>query len=242
MTLPRFNNGKVGELAWHHLNEAFDLIEASSPAIGGARPIASGPLVLAQLGVGVDGAYQWSEVVLMDNGSYEVVVGGRNSTLDGDTRAAPAFSLDGALYSAGAVVMINPRRTKTGKPWWAIVTGMASSQKAMQIVSANAGQTSFLWAYRAREVNIVSTFGQPGGGSVTASPFGPEYTVINLAEMLVDQGGEIGVGSIPPLGVSSERRALRIGAVVPASKVPTSEPWVVFIPNGYRFTCSAGEP
>lgn len=237
MPLPRFNNGQVGALQWHHLNEAFDLIEASSPALGGTRPIASGPLVLAQLGAAVDGAYQWSEVVLKDDGDYEVVVGGRNSTLDGDTRASPAFALDGAIYETGSVALLNPRRTKTGNSWWAIVTGIGSGQKALQIVSSEAGALPSTWIYTAREVNIENTL-----GTITASPFGPQYEVLNLSELLVDQGGVIGVGSIPPPGVSAERQPLRIGLVVVASKVGTSDPWVVCIPNGYRFTCANGEP
>jgi hypothetical protein len=242
MTLPRFNNGKVGELAWHHLNEAFDLIEASSPAIGGARPIASGPLVLAQLGAAVDGAYQWSEVVLKDDGDYEVVVGGRNSTLDGDTRAAPAFSLDGAAYAVGAIAFVTPRRTKTGQSWWAIVASSGGGQKAIKITGVNASNLSYQWGYEGREVQIGFDVVPPFGSVVTATEFGPTYTMWNIAEIRPDDGGIIGVGSVPPAGVTAIRRPIRTGVIVVASKVPTANLWVFSMPNGYAFTCPSGEP
>jgi hypothetical protein len=240
MPLPRFNDGKVGALEWHHLNEAFDLIEATNPALGGTRPIASGPLVLAQLGAAVDGAYQWSEVVLRDDGEYEVVVGGRNSTLDGDTRAAAAFSLDGAQLAVGTVVFITPRRTKTGKSWWGIVsTAGGGSQKAMQITGVAASNLSYLWGYKAREVTVGFAVGQ-GGNIVTATQFGPEYSIWNLAELRADSGGLIGVGTVPPAGVSSVRRPISAGVVVVASKVPTASLWVFSMPNGYAFSCTSG--
>jgi hypothetical protein len=242
MTLPRFNDGKVGALEWHHLNEAFDLIEATTPALGGTRPIASGPLVLAQLGAAVDGAYQWSEVVLKDDGEYEVVVGGRNSSLDGDTRASPAFSLDGAGYAVGAVVFITPRRTKTGKSWWGIVSGASSTQKAMKIVGTSQGNLSYVWGYTVREVTIGFSI-LPGVGNIlTATEFGPEWQAWNLAELRADDNGRIGVGTIPPAGVAAIRQPIRAGVIVVASKVPSAALWVFSMPNGYAFTCQTGEP
>lgn len=234
MTLPRFTSGSVGSLQYHHLNEAFDLIESSGPVSSPFGMGENAQLILAQLGPETNGAYQWTEVVLKDDGTYEPLVGGRSSALSSDSLAAPAFALDGAAFAMGSVVTISPRRTKEGKSWWAILSATAGASKAMQILGTQPTQwPGPMWGYRARET-VVQLGSAPT--EYRSEPFGPEYTILNLAEIR-DDDEYIGMGTMIPGFATAVRRPIRPGHVVIAHKIPTVSLWCFFAPNGYQFGC-----
>ena len=239
MTLPRFNSGSVGALSFSHLNEAFDIIEGVSPQSPPFGELADSLMVLAQLGQATSGAYQWAEVVLKDDGTYEPLVGGRSSSLAGDEIAAPAFALDGGSYTVGSTVLLTPKRTKEGKSWWAIVSSISGGPKAMILTGTGVSFGNGFWSYTARLANIQFT----AQNVWTATPTGPEYVILNLAEFRTDTDGRIGMGTIPPNGVTSVRQPIRAGTVVIVHSIPGLTLGAFFAPNGYAFTCpSDGEP
>lgn len=231
MTLPRFTSGRVGNLDYSNLNEAFDRIEAKDAA----RMERKGPtpqVILARL-VSKDAQerFAWSEVVRLDDGTYEPVLRGVTSSKDGDPYRYPAISTTGGAQ-VNDVVLISPRRTKTGRLYYTIATSAGTVTRAFIIVGSIPHATrSDAWSYLGRVARIVI---QPGIGQVWQQVDAAEYVLVNGAENPVD-GTYIGVGTIAPVGVSAVRNPIRAGTVVMASNIGPG--WSFSMPNGYTFTC-----
>ena len=80
MTLPRFTSGKVGNLEFSHLNEAFDILEGKQAAIRSRREPADAALLVRLIQKNAAGAFSWSEMTRKDDGTFEAVNGGVAST------------------------------------------------------------------------------------------------------------------------------------------------------------------
>lgn len=232
MTLPRFTSGKVGNLEFSHLNEAFDILEGKQAAIRSRREPADAALLVRLIQKNAAGAFSWSEMTRKDDGTFEAVNGGVASTKDGDAFHYPAISLSGGAI-AGDTVIIEPRRTKQGKLYYTIATSGGTVTRAFQIVSSVAhASRPDMWAYVGKTVESVQT---PGTGAQWVATSQLEYVLLNGAENPSD-GNSIGVGTVPPSGTLSTRRAIKPGTVVMASY--SGNNWVFSIPNGYSFVCT----
>lgn len=232
MALPRFTSGRVGNLEFSHLNEAFDRIESREAMQSrGRQP--STVILLAQLTQQNDAdEFAWAEVRRSDDGSYSPSPNGITSTREGDPFAFAAVSLTGGSQ-VGDIVAISPRRTAQGKLWYSINGGSGTVSRSFIITESIAHPSrSDMWAYKARPVDRTI---QSGYGGVWTPTSALEYILVNGAENPAD-GSSIGVGTVPPSGVQYVRRPIKVGTVVVASNI--NNDWVFSIPNGYSFICT----
>lgn len=231
MTLPRFTSGKVGNLEFSHLNEAFDMLDGKAAKRADKREMQTQPLLARLIEKNQVGAFSWSEMVRNDDGSFSSVQNGLSSSKSGDQFKYPAVSLTGGA-AAGDVVIIEPRRSKQGKLYYTIATSAGTVTRPFMIVSNVPHATrQDAWAYVGKTVDAVIT---PGFGLQWQVTSQLEYVLLNGCENPTD-GSTIGVGTVPPAGVVSSRRPIKPNTVVVASNIGGN--WIFSVPNGYAFTC-----
>lgn len=232
MTLPRFTSGRVGNLDYSHLNEAFDMLDGKSAERVDRRQPRAQPLLAKLLDRNQSGLFSWSEMVRNDDGTYQAATNGLSSTKMGDAYRFPAVSLSGGAM-VGDVVIIEPRRTKQGKLYYTIQSGAGTVTRAFIIVSSvpHATRTD-AWAYIGKTVESVFS---PGFGQQWSTTSQVEFVLLNGCENASD-GSSIGVGTVPPTGVVSTRRPIKPGTVVTASNI--NGDWIFSVPNGYQFVCT----
>ena len=231
MTLPRFTSGKVGNLEFSHLNEAFDMLDGKQAKRADRRETQTASILAKLLQKNAANEFSWSEMARQNDGSYQSVTGGTSSTKSGNAFFYPAVSLSGGAV-VGDTVILDPRRTKQGKLYYTIATSGGTITLAFQIVSSVAhASRPDMWSYVGKTVESVQT---PGTGAQWVTTSQLEYVLLNGAENPTD-GTSIGVGTVPPAGVISARRPIKPGTVVPASYIGNN--WVFGLPNGYSFIC-----
>lgn len=231
MTLPRFTSGRVGNLEFSHLNEAFDMLDGKQAKKADRRETQSVPLLVRLISRNPAGAFSWAEVSRDNDGTYAPVQGGLTSTKNSDPFHYQAISLSGGGL-VGDIVVIEPRRTKQGRLYYTIGTSAGTVTRAFVIVSNVPHATrQDSWTYIGKTVESVVS---PGIGQQWSTTSQVEYTLLNGAENPVD-GSTIGVGTIPPSGTVSGRRPIKPATVVLASNIGGD--WIFSLPNGYAFTC-----
>jgi len=232
MTLPRFTAGRVGNLEFSHLNEAFDLLEDRN-ALEARRRQPTAAVLLAQLTQeNAAGEFAWTEVVRSNDGSYTTVQDGIASTSEGNAFAFAAISLNRGA-EVGDIVAISPRRTSEGKLFYVIQNGSGTVTRSFKIVQSLQHATrNDMWAYKGR---LVTSSIQSGYGSIWTESSALEYVLLNGAENASDASSTIGVGTRPPTGVQAVRNPIKVGTIVLASNVDGD--WHFSMPNGYTFTC-----
>lgn len=243
----RFSAGQVGELSFDILNDVFARIESLEQSVKPDKPrnpreLDFDDLVFARLGVrNQDGRYAWDEAEpLPTNVSNQLVSFGLKSGGANDPYEVPAISLTGQVFAQGDLVALAPIRRSDGLACMGILglTG-GGATRAMILTGTGVSFGNGFWSYTAREANIQFT----AQNVWTATPTGPEYVILNLAEFRTDTDGRIGMGTIPPNGVTSVRQPIRAGTVVIVHSIPGLTLGAFFAPNGYAFTCpSDGEP
>jgi hypothetical protein len=231
MTLPRFTSGRVGNLEFSHLNEAFDLLEGKQAKIRDSKEMGGESILARLLQMNASKQFCWAEVSRSNDGSYGTVVNGQSSTREANSYFYPAISLNtGAVV--GDVVVIAPRRSAQGSLYYAILGSGGTVTRAFQIISnAPHATRSDAWAYVAKTVESEIAVGIGQRWKVTSDI---EYTLLNGAENPFD-GSSIGVGTVVPSGTTYARRPIKPGTVVLASVVLGD--WVFCVPNGYSFNC-----
>lgn len=238
MTLPRFTSGRVGNLEFSHLNEAFAAIDDMSRASGETRRMRPtiGSMVVAQIGVaGISNQYAWYEVTIGIDGAATVIPGGLSSGApfpqpNPDPYLLPAVSIDGTAFGVGDIVLLSPARRTDGTSYMAIVKPVGSTVRPYEIVDA-VGISLGRWRYtgaRRRWDELQSAWVADGSSDT--------ITMLNGAENAVDTPGHIGLGSTLPGSVPQPvRQRIKNGTVV----TPTNTGGVLTfcIPNGYAFQC-----
>jgi hypothetical protein len=238
MTLPRFTSGRVGNLDFSHLNEAFSKIDDIGRSSGESRKMrpSIGSMIVAQIGVpGLSNQYAWYEVTLGPTGLATVIEGGLSSGSPApqpnpDLYLLPAVSIDGTVFSVGDIVLLSPARRTDGSSYMTIVKPVGSTVRPYEITGAT-GISLGRWLYtgQRRKWDAVQTAWVLEGSATTV-------TMLNGAENAVDSTGNIGVGSTLPGSVPQPiRQRIKDGTIV----TPTNSGGVLTfcIPNGYAFQC-----
>lgn len=233
MTLPRFTSGRVGNLEFHHLNEAFDRIEQTdgiSSSLDRVKQVWSRTIlvrVVAHSGTSASSVASFVEVALASIGSsaYNEIVGGVTSTVNGNQYGAPIV---GPLPPIGSVLAVVGHVAMDGKIYFKSAAS-PSSLSMLKIVGASSGTTN--WRYDVRPVFW------SGSAWIEDSTQAQAYGY-NGAESIADIAATrtIGVGTIHPDTADATRKRLRDNLIVgPAMK--QGDDWVFSIPNGYEFVC-----
>lgn len=247
MTLPRFTSGKVGNLEFSHLNEAFDAIDGMDRTQRASRNRRKIPnLVLARLGSQDQspngfGGWSWVEVYWNGGGEGAITVpGGLSSGApagepDANPYMLPAFSIEPTGFAMGEVVLLVPshraRFAAAPEPYMLIVRTLPSVTRAFEIVNAE-GIALGRWKYTGRERrwDVIQNLWVPVGGAPV------DVTLLNSCENAVDAPGNIGVGSTLPGSVPQPvRQRIKDGTVVMATASNIN--YVFSVPNGYAFQC-----
>jgi hypothetical protein len=237
MALPRFTSGRVGNLEFSHLNEAFDRIESNR---GGEKAMSRRAeyewlyVVLlsesAPVPDQISNRWSWKEIDRdPTTGGFSERVGGRSSFgADNDPFALPAISISGTQsYSTGDLVLIRIMRFPNGKPF-ALIVKPTGSDVAMFEITNSTGIGLGRWRYTAH----LRSFGSEWFVSASDT----DYTLHNGCENTVDTGNTIGVGTVKPNSASAIRQPVRNGTIVMATF--SASGWVFSIPNGYSFSCA----
>lgn len=237
MTLPRFTSGRVGNLEFSHLNEAFDRIESGRTGEKPARrPSEYEWLYVVLLNAAgpsenqMSGRWSWREIQRDPaTGSYAELEGGRSSVgADNDPFAVPAISISGTqAYNTGDLVLIRLMRFPDGKPFALIVRPTGSDVAMFEIIDSTSIGLG-RWRYTARLRSFASEW--------FASSSDTDFMLYNGCENTTDTGNTIGVGTIKPNSASAIRQPVRNGTIVMATYAGTA--WSFSIPNGYSFSCA----
>jgi hypothetical protein len=249
MTLPRFNNGQVGELRWNHLNDAFDRIEAIEKRLDQIKsamgPLAYKDIIIARLGVqGINNRYAWTQVAPTSNLNFPTMENGLRSTLDGDLYASEAIAVDGARYEVGDIVFLKPSVMTTGRNFMAIIRPAGSRVRVYRIIGATpisgVPTSSPAWRYDVLRTEV--TF-DPATDLYQWNDFAGSETdatiALNAAETVADTPTNIGLGTVLPSSVSGyTRQPIKSGTRVLCTDTGGSV--VVFsMPNGYALNCGS---
>lgn len=245
MPLPRFTSGQVGELAFHHLNEAFDRIAALEERLNQMRGPRSGSdftdIIIARLGVpGIANRYAWTQVAPTSNLNFPTMEGGLRSTLNGDLYASEAVAVDGARYQVGDIVFLKPSIMTTGKTFMAIIRPAGSKVNTWKIVSsAPVPNVVGTWRYTVQRTLLEY---DPTTESYVWNDFGAplDYaTAFNAAETAVDSSTNIGLGTVLPSSIATATRMpIKEGVRVLCTDAGGTD-LVFFAPNGYQIACSS---
>ena len=224
----------MGSLEWSHLNEAFDRIEkpeAMQSIAGNPYRIGTSFLVQAtsSTGSGTTAKTAFKEVALdtIALGSFVEVAGGINSALGTDPFKTPIV---GAALPAGSIATVLSHVAKDGSLYFRVSGSVAAASGTafMGIVlSTTPIQQNKQWAYEIlqnAELNTL-TYVWSGSGNVYA---------YNGCENPLD-GASIGIGTIPPTGVTYQRQPIKVGTVV--SCMTVNSKYYFSVPNGYSFVC-----
>jgi hypothetical protein len=247
MTLPRFTSGKVGNLDFSHLNEAFGVIDGLDRTSGLSRRVRKMPnIVVARLGNQDQspegfGAWAWTEVYWNFGGDLAVTVPGglTSGSPAGEPNPnpylLPAVSLEPTAFRTGEVVLLVPshraRFNAAPESIMLIVRTLPSVTRAFEIVNA-VGISLGRWRYIGRE----RRWDGVNNAWVAAEVNDQDVNLLNSVENAVDTPGNIGVGSTLPGSVPQPvRQRIKNGTVVMAT---ASNAFYVFsVPNGYAFQC-----
>ena len=233
MPLPRFNSGRMGTLEWSHLNEAFDLIEkpeATQPKSGNPYRIGTSFLVQAtsSTGSGTTAKTAFKEVAASSIvlGTFVDVSGGVNSTDGDDAFKTPIL---GAALPAGSIATVLSHIAQDGSLYFRVSGSVATTGTAFMgiVVQSFPLQTGKSWTYEILQNAELNTLTVVWTGSGTVYAY-------NGCENPLD-GASIGVGTIPPTGVTYARQAIKNGTVV--SCLTVNSKYYFSIPNGYSFVC-----
>lgn len=247
MTLPRFTSGKVGNLEFSHLNEAFDAIDGMDRMMGASKQRRKMPnIVLARLGNQDQrpegfGGWSWVEVYwnFGSDLAYTVPGGLSSGSPDGEPNPnpylLPAVSLEPTAFRTGEVVLLIPshraRFNAAPDPIMLIVRTLPSVTRAFEIVDA-VGISLGRWRYIGRE----RKWDGLTNAWVAVEANEQDANLLNSCENAVDTPGNIGVGSTLPLSVPQPvRQRIKNGTVVMATASNTN--YVFSVPNGYAFGC-----
>lgn len=246
--LPRFNKGSFGELKWHHLNTAFDMIEGTEPNLARAQATKFPPVLLVRLGAeDQDGMFAWEEHHAgfpFQLYGFIQKAGGLNSGVYGQPGYSPARALEGSPEE-GDHVLIVPRRDEAGGLWYAIIPGQTSTSRPMRIVGLLAHATRLdMWTYLVKPCRLIDD-PAPGYNPIWVDlPGYPDppnsIQAHNGAENPVDANGNIGVGSVVG-GAQATRRPIKVNTVVVCTKTASlgsAAKWIFHCPNGYSLTCA----
>lgn len=238
MTLPRFTSGSVGRLEFSHLNQAFAAIderEASLHPSSIATESASGtrlPLIVAKITGRSGENHSWVEVK-REASNWSVLDGGRTSTLNADAYAFPAITTDGIPVPNDSIVMLIPKRSKTGSILYLALNPGAGTIQPVRIESFEVITNNKQWRYTAKAVTVTAS-GTPLIPTYAAS--GNPFVLFNTVEDIADTTTIYGVGSYKNANFTITRMPLRVGLIVNATKVSSSV-WITSTPNGYKYEC-----
>lgn len=236
MTLPRFTSGRVGNLEFQHLNEAFDRIDAlgSAPERNNQRSDVFNRTIVARVeaiqGTGLNALAKFSEYAPETPGSstYIKVTGGVTSTIGTDDYAAPLVY---PFPDIGSVIPIVAGISNDGKLYFKSQSDSGSQTRFGMVESRTQLYPNRMWLYTLRFVAFdlqANTWTQLGG----------TFTALNGCENPVDDVNNrtIGVGTIYPSGATAVRQPIVNGTI--CACIVTAGHYLFSIPNGYSFTCS----
>lgn len=235
MTLPRFTSGRVGNLEFHHLNEAFDRIEGVDPSMpSSSRPIL-GRVILAEVlarsgsAGAVKGSFREVALSTVGSNSYVAVTGGVTSNIGADAFGAPIVF---PCPPVGAIVPVLGHIAANGNLYFRECSSPASVRLGKISSSAQIG-TSSKWIYNLTEV-VVNNFSQ---GTYISAGAG-SFQALNGCEEPTDVAAQrnIGVGTIYPTGATATRKPIKNDTIVLCLLAGTD--YVFSIPNGYEFACT----
>lgn len=231
MTLPRFTSGRVGNLEFQHLNEAFDRIDAlgSAPERLSFKGEVFHRVILVKVtgvnGTGATATGSFVEVALatVPSQTYTPISGGITSASGANTYAFPIVA---PVPPVDAIVPVVAHISNDGKLYF--VQAVAPSTLQMLRILSSTATTGTQWRYDVQPVRWSA--GWVDDGLVAYGYNGCEF-VGDIAASRT-----IGTGTIHPDTADAVRKPLRNNLVVgPALKQGTD--WVFSIPNGYEFTC-----
>ena len=236
MTLPRFTSGRVGNLEFHHLNEAFDRIERidGSPSMPSTKREIFGRTIIARVeayqGTGVAAVASFKEYALDSLGSatYVEVPGGVTSKVGTDDFGAPIAY---PVPPIGSIVPIFPHIAKDGKLYFKAIDFEGTSGRIGRVMGGAQIVAGKSWLYTLKNVAwdyLLNQFTDLNG----------DFEAINGCESRTDDlaARKIGVGTIYPQGANAVRKQIAQDVVVTCVK--TAGPYVFSVPNGYEFTCT----
>lgn len=236
MTLPRFTSGRVGNLEFHHLNEAFDRIERidGSPSIPSTKREIFGRTIIARVeayqGMGLAAVASFKEYALDSLGSatYVEVPGGVTSKVGTDDFGAPIVY---PVPAIGSVIPIVAGISRDGKLYFKTVDSQSSSSRLGKVESYSALVAGRMWLYNMRDV----AFDLQANVWINLSG---TFQAINGCENPIDDipNRQIGVGTIFPSGANASRKPIKDGTVAACSI--TAGYYIFNAPNGYEFTCT----
>lgn len=229
--LPRFNQGSVGSLQWHHLNRVFDAVESGREPVRYKPAAQESSFVYAVLtGQSADltqaARYSWREVERNPNtGGFATREGGRTSGEDNPFQI-PAMGVSGTeLFSIGDLVILRLETFSTGQRFAHIVSNKSAG--LMFKITGGISISSGRWRYTGVPVAV------DNGAWVN---LGSEVTLYNGCENATDSGNIIGVGTVKLNNTAAIRQRIRNDVVVNA--VYINGGWSFSIPNGYSFSCT----
>lgn len=233
MPLPRFTQGKLGNLEFSHLNQVFDAIEGVSESRAPARFSAkTGRVFLAKIsGKQGSGASEQGSFTEVSRDSlattvYADVVGGVTST---GVTGAFDNPIVAPVSAVGTVVPVLGHTAKDGTLYFRECAGAsAAGATFMAEVISSAGAPPVFGYTLSRRKRSGSAWVTTGEADITA---------FNGAENAVDDTANriIGVGSIHVAGSTATRKPIRTGTIVMVTEIEGA--YCFSMPNGYEFAC-----
>lgn len=238
MTLPRFTSGRVGNLEFHHLNEAFDRIEGVDTSMPNKMRARFSRVILARItgqsgsGNAIKGSFQEVALSAPASNSYSAVSGGVTSTIGTDAFGAPIVFPCSAV---GTIVPILAHVAANGKVYFRECAGVSSAAgvRAGRITASTQITANTRWLYTLTDVKVnvlaSGTYNDTGVGS---------FQALNGCEEAVDDvaNRNIGVGTVHVVGSTATRRPIKNNTIVVCTE--TLGGFVFSVPNGYGFSCT----
>jgi len=262
MDLPRFTSGRIGNLEYSHMNEAFDLLDKLRPLTVGdnTSSYARQGFLYAKIGNPVsNGAMEWEEVQAKQAPSigalveWETMEGGRKSEASTSADFQPAFvppPFGGAAQTplpAGTVALLRSTQRADGKQIWAVVSSVSSGTDVFaaritgnQVWEHDAQNIPWRWTYSWQQVDLRASNGYSWSTFTGAKygNFGSTNTGWGPAFNGAERLGVSGVGGSGPANASERPAAIENGVVVAMQLLSPLNGIMWFsMPNGLIITC-----